>query len=100
MPLSFTARKRVRHNFGRIAEVVPMPNLIEVQRASYETFLMADTPAEERGDNGLEGVFRSVFPISDFSETSSLEFVRYEFEEPKYDVDECIQRGLTFAAPL
>ncbi len=100
MPLSFTARKRVRHNFGRIAEVVPMPNLIEVQRASYETFLMADTPAEERGDNGLEGVFRSVFPISDFSETSSLEFVRYEFEEPKYDVDECIQRGLTYAAPL
>ncbi|WP_416898293.1 MAG: DNA-directed RNA polymerase subunit beta [Minwuia sp.] len=100
MPLSFTARKRVRHTFGRIAEVVPMPNLIEVQRASYETFLLADTPAEQRGDNGLEGVFKSVFPISDFSETSSLEFVRYEFEEPKYDVDECMQRGLTFAAPL
>jgi len=100
MPLSFTARKRVRHNFGRIAEVVPMPNLIEVQRASYETFLLADMPAEERGDNGLEGVFKSVFPISDFSETSSLEFVRYEFEEPKYDVDECMQRGITYAAPL
>jgi DNA-directed RNA polymerase subunit beta len=100
MSLSFTARKRVRHTFGRIAEVVPMPNLIEVQRASYETFLLADMPAEERGDNGLEGVFKSVFPISDFSETSSLEFVRYEFEEPKYDVDECMQRGLTFAAPL
>jgi len=100
MPLSFTARKRVRHNFGRIAEVVPMPNLIEVQRASYETFLLADMPAEQRGDNGLEGVFKSVFPISDFSETASLEFVRYEFEEPKYDVDECMQRGLTYAAPL
>ncbi len=77
-----------------------MPNLIEVQRASYETFLLADIPAEQRGDNGLEGVFKSVFPISDFSETSSLEFVRYEFEEPKYDVDECMQRGLTYAAPL
>ncbi|MEC9345737.1 MAG: DNA-directed RNA polymerase subunit beta [Pseudomonadota bacterium] len=100
MPLSFTARKRVRHTFGRIAEVVQMPNLIEVQRASYETFLMATVPPSERTDTGLEGVFRSVFPISDFSDTSSLEFVRYEFEEPKYDVDECIQRGLTFAAPL
>ncbi|MDF1722439.1 MAG: DNA-directed RNA polymerase subunit beta, partial [Minwuia sp.] len=77
-----------------------MPNLIEVQRASYEKFLMADIAAELRGDNGLEGVFRSVFPISDFSETASLEFVAYEFEEPKYDVDECVQRGLTYAAPL
>ena len=100
MPLSFTARKRVRHSFGRIGEVIAMPNLIEVQRASYEKFLMADIPADQRDDTGLESVFRSVFPISDFSETASLEFVSYEFEEPKYDVDECVQRGLTFAAPL
>ena len=100
MPLSYTARKRVRHSFGRIGEVVAMPNLIEVQRASYETFLMADIPADQRTDTGLESVFRSVFPISDFSDTAKLEFVSYEFEEPKYDVDECVQRGLTFAAPL
>jgi len=100
MPLSFTARKRVRHSFGRIGEVIAMPNLIEVQRASYEKFLMADIPADQRDDTGLESVFRSVFPISDFSETASLEFVSYEFEEPKYDVDECVQRGLTYAAPL
>ena len=100
MPLSFTARKRVRHSFGRISEVIAMPNLIEVQRASYEKFLMADIPVDQRDDTGLESVFRSVFPISDFSETASLEFVSYEFEEPKYDVDECVQRGLTYAAPL
>ncbi len=77
-----------------------MPNLIEVQKASYDQFLMVDEPAGGRLDEGLQAVFRSVFPISDFSGTSMLEFVRYEFEQPKYDVDECRQRGMTFAAPL
>src|SRR5437667_3525878 len=77
-----------------------MPNLIEVQQASYDQFLMVDEPVGGRLDEGLQAVFRSVFPISDFSGTSMLEFVRYEFEPPKYDVDECRQRGMTYAAPL
>jgi DNA-directed RNA polymerase subunit beta len=97
---TFTGRKRVRKFFGHIKEVAEMPNLIEVQKASYDQFLMVDEPVGGRLDEGLQAVFRSVFPISDFSGTSMLEFVRYEFEQPKYDVDECRQRGMTFAAPL
>jgi len=100
MAQSFTGRKRVRRYFGKIREIATMPNLIEVQRASYEQFLQADVTAERRTIEGLEAVFRSVFPITDFAETSTLEFVKYEFEEPKYDVDECRQRGMTYAAPL
>ncbi|MGO4717299.1 DNA-directed RNA polymerase subunit beta [Bradyrhizobium sp. 2TAF24] len=97
---TFTGRKRVRKFFGQIKEVAEMPNLIEVQKASYDQFLMVEEPAGGRPDEGLQAVFKSVFPISDFSNTSMLEFVRYEFEAPKYDVDECRQRGMTFAAPL
>jgi DNA-directed RNA polymerase subunit beta len=97
---TFTGRKRVRKFFGHIKEVAEMPNLIEVQKASYDQFLMVAEPPGGRQDEGLQAVFRSVFPISDFSGTSMLEFVRYEFEAPKYDVDECRQRGMTFAAPL
>src|SRR3569623_464331 len=97
---TFTGRKRVRKFFGHIREVAEMPNLIEVQKASYDQFLMVDEPQGGRLDEGLQAVFRSVFPINDFSGTSQLEFVRYEFEQPKYDVDECRQRGMTYAAPL
>jgi len=97
---SFTARKRVRKTFGRIAEASRMPNLIEVQKSSYDAFLQMDDQPDQRADVGLQEVFKSVFPIRDFSERSMLEFVRYELEEPKYDVEECQQRGLTFAAPL
>jgi DNA-directed RNA polymerase subunit beta len=93
-------RKRIRKFFGKIKEVAEMPNLIEVQKASYDQFLMVDEPKGGRGDEGLQAVFRSVFPISDFSNTALLEFVKYTFEAPKYDVDECRQRGMTFAAPL
>ena len=100
LALSFTGRKRVRKSFGRIPSITTMPNLIEVQKSSYESFLMMNMVADTRPDAGLQGVFKSVFPIKDFSETSSLEFVKYEFEPPKYDVDECMQRGMTFAAPL
>ncbi len=96
----FTGRKRVRKFFGHIREVAVMPNLIEVQKASYDQFLMVDEPKGGRGDEGLQAVFKSVFPISDFAGTALLEFVKYEFEPPKYDVDECRQRGMTFAAPL
>src|SRR5262244_4002098 len=97
---TFTGRKRVRKFFGHIKEVAEMPNLIEVQKASYDQFLMVDEPTGGRLDEGLQAVFKSVFPIKDFSNTSELHFVSYEFDPPKYDVDECRQRGMTFAAPL
>ncbi len=97
---SFTGRKRIRKSFGRIPEVVAMPNLIDVQRASYEAFLQMHTAPDSRTKTGLQEVFTSVFPIDDFAGRGRLEFVSYELEEPKYDVEECIQRGLTFAAPL
>jgi DNA-directed RNA polymerase subunit beta len=100
MAQTFTGRKRVRKFFGKIQEVAEMPNLIEVQKASYDQFLLVREPIGGRPDEGLQAVFKSVFPISDFSNTSMLEFVKYEFEAPKYDVDECRQRGMTYAAPL
>src|SRR5215203_6607593 len=100
MAQSFTGKKRIRFSFGRIAEAVQMPNLIEVQRSSYEQFLQRETRAVDRRDEGVEAVFKSVFPIKDFNERALLEYVSYEFEEPKYDVEECIQRDMTYAAPL
>ena len=97
---SFTGKKRIRKSFGRIPEAVQMPNLIEVQRASYEQFLQREVRPGQRKDQGIEAVFKSVFPIKDFNERAILEYVSYEFEEPKYDVEECIQRDMTYAAPL
>ena len=100
MAISFTGKKRIRKTFGRIPEVAQMPNLIEVQRASYDHFLQMGVEAENRVNVGLQEVFRSVFPIRDFSERAQLDFVRYELETPKYDVEECQQRGMNYAAPL
>jgi DNA-directed RNA polymerase subunit beta len=100
MASSFTGRKRIRKSFGRIPEAVQMPNLIEVQRSSYEQFLQRETRVADRRDEGIEAVFKSVFPIKDFNERALLEYISYEFEEPKYDVEECIQRDMTYAAPL
>ena len=97
---TYNGRKRIRKQFGSIGEVAEMPNLIEVQKSSYDDFLMVKEPPGGRAEQGLQAVFRSVFPISDFSGRATLEFVRYEFEPPKYDVDECQQRDMTFAAPL
>jgi len=97
---SITAKKRIRKSFGRIPEVTTMPNLIEVQRQSYENFLQMLVTHDRREVIGLEEVFRSVFPIKDFADRAALDFVRYELEAPKYDVEECHQRGLTYAAPL
>jgi DNA-directed RNA polymerase subunit beta len=100
MAQTFTGRKRVRKVFGHVKEVGEMPNLIEVQKASYDQFLLMDPPKGGRANEGLQSVFKSVFPISDFAQTAQLEFVKYEYEAPKYDVDECRQRGMTYAAPL
>ena len=97
---SYTGRKRVRKSFGRIPTVVPMPNLIEVQKNSYESFLQRNVARPDREEAGLQEVFKTVFPIQDFSEKGTLEFVDYDFEEPVYDVEECQQRGMTYAAPL
>src|ERR1700678_3298280 len=100
MAQTFTGRKRVRKVFGHVKEVGEMPNLIEVQKASYDQFLLMDPPKGGRPNEGLQAVFKSVFPIKDFADTAHLEFVKYEYEAPKYDVDECRQRGMTFSAPL
>ncbi len=93
-----TAKKRIRKIFGDIHEVVQMPNLIEVQRESYEQFLRSDKATGYV--SGLEKTLRSVFPIRDFAGTAELDFVHYELEEPKYDTTECRQRGITYAAPM
>src|SRR5450631_298618 len=91
---------RARKTFAKIAKIIDIPNLIDIQKQSYEKFLQKDIVLDKREDLGLQGVFKSVFPIKDFSETSSLEFVSYTLDKPKYDVDECRQRGMTFAAPI
>src|ERR671926_322032 len=91
---------RARKSFAKIGKIIDIPNLIDIQKQSYEKFLQKDVPLEKREDVGLQGVFKSVFPIKDFSETSSIEFVSYALDKPKYDVDECRQRGMTFAAPI
>ncbi len=98
--LSFTGSKRIRRSYGRIPEVLQMPNLIAMQRQSYEAFLQMNTLAEKRVRAGLQEVFMAIFPIRDFSDRAVLDFVRYDFEEPKYDTEECQQRGMTYAAPL
>ena len=97
---SVASRKRIRKFFGKGIEVAEMPNLIEVQRESYEQFLQMAEPEGGRKTEGLQAVFKGVFPISDFQGQSVLEFKRYEFEQPKFDVEECQQRGMTYAAPL
>src|SRR5438094_5463486 len=91
---------RVRKNYAKITKIIDIPNLIDIQKNSFQKFLQADTPPDQRQDIGLQGVFKSVFPIKDFNETASLEFVSYHLEKPKYDVEECRQRGMTFAAPI
>src|SRR6201986_1940459 len=91
---------RARKTFAKLKQVIEIPNLIDIQKRSYDKFLQIDIPIDKREDIGLQGVFKSVFPIKDFSEPSSLEFVSYNLEKPKYDVDECRARGMTFAAPI
>ena len=100
MALSLTEKKRIRKSFGRLPATVEMPNLIEVQKTSYEAFLQLGPANERRPDEGLGSVFKSVFPIKEFSERSLLEYVSYEYESPKFDVEECQQRDLTYSAPL
>ncbi len=95
-----TSNFRLRRSFGKIKKILDIPDLIEIQRRSYEEFLQWNVPLDKRADTGLQAVFKSVFPIKDFNETASLEFVGYDLGTPKYDVDECHQRGMTYGAPL
>ncbi len=100
MPQTYAGQKRIRKYFGKIREVLEMPNLIEVQKSSYDLFLKSGDQPDPMDGEGIKGVFQSVFPIKDFNETAVLEFVKYELEQPKFDVEECQQRDLTYAAPL
>ena len=100
MAQTFLGQKRLRKYYGKIREVLEMPNLIQVQKASYDLFLKSGDQPDPTEGEGIMGVFQSVFPIKDFNETSILEFVKYELEKPKYDVEECQQRDMTYSAPL
>lgn len=100
MVQTYSGRKRIRKFFGKIHEVAQMPNLIEVQKKSYDYFLNSGTEDQPIDGEGLHGVFQSVFPIKDFNETSLLEYVQYTLEAPKYDTEECQQRDMTYSAPL
>ena len=100
MKRSFTLKHNVRKSFGKIPELLEMPNLLEIQKNSYELFLQKNVKPDNRKDIGLQAVFNKVFPIKDFSGKAELQFVKYELENPKYDVKECIQRGGTYASLL
>ncbi|WP_437999092.1 DNA-directed RNA polymerase subunit beta [Sorangium sp. So ce185] len=100
MPSVVQSNFRVRKNLGRVRRIIDVPNLIDIQKSSYDKFLQMSVPPNEREEVGLQAVFRSVFPIKDFNGTSELVFVSYNLEPPKYDVDECRQRGMTYSAPI
>ncbi|SMH48568.1 DNA-directed RNA polymerase subunit beta [Maritimibacter sp. HL-12] len=100
MAQTYLGQKRLRKYFGKIREVLEMPNLIEVQKSSYDLFLKSGEGEQPTDGDGIQGVFQSVFPIKDFNETAVLEFVKYELETPKYDVEECMERDMTYSAPL
>ena len=100
MAQSYLGQKRLRKYYGKIREVLEMPNLIQVQKSSYELFLNSGDQLAPLDGEGINGVFQSVFPIKDFNETAILEFVKYDLEKPKYDVEECQQRDMTYSAPL
>jgi DNA-directed RNA polymerase subunit beta len=100
MAYSIANNQLLRKHFAKIKKIIDIPNLIDIQKVSYQRFLQVDLPPSARQNIGLEAVFRSVFPIRDFSGTCSLEYVAYTLGTPKYDVEECHQRGMTFASPV
>jgi len=90
----------LRKDYSRIGKIIDIPNLIDIQKKSYQQFLQVGVKSEGRTDIGLQGVFKSIFPIKDYSGTATLDFVGYALEEPKYTVEECQQRGMTYASPM
>ena len=100
MPYPVKYGKRERLSFGKIPEILDLPDLIEIQKSSYEEFLERNTLPEERKDKGLQAIFNEIFPIFDFSETNQLQFVSYSLGSPKYDINECQSRGFSYALPV
>ena len=100
MPSTLENRHRIRRSFGSLTAPIQVPHLLKIQLDSFERFLQRDVPPDQREDKGLETVFRSVFPVSDFSGSSTLEYVHYRLGDPKYSVEECRVRGVTFACPV
>ena len=100
MPGADGVSKRLRRSYGKIDKIIDIPNLIDMQKESYQRFLQKDVPPEARQEMGLHGAFRSVFPIHDFSGTASLEFVKYSFEDVKYDEEDCLAKGMTYDQSL
>ena len=100
MELSFTEKKSIRKNFGKLKEILSIPNLIDVQKKSYQEFLASGSIGELNLQKGLSRVFKNIFPIEEISEKATLEFLSFRLEKPKFDVDECRQRDLTYSASL
>ena len=100
MRLSFTEKKNIRKNFGKLKETLSIPNLIEVQKNSYKDLTENKLNVESHLVKGFDRVFKSIFPIEDINDKASLEYVSYRLEKPKFDVEECITRGLTYSAAL
>ena len=100
MGLSFTEKKSIRKNFGKLKEILSIPNLIDVQKKSYQQFLNIGNVSEINLQKGLHRVFKNTFPIEEISEKATLEFLSFRLEKPKFNVDECRQRDLTYSASL
>ncbi|WP_353980793.1 DNA-directed RNA polymerase subunit beta [Salinicola endophyticus] len=100
MAYSYTEKKRIRKDFGKLPQVMDVPYLLAIQLDSYYDFLQQDRAPEERLDTGLHAAFQSVFPIESFSGNAALEYVSYRFGTPAFDVKECQLRGVTYSAPL
>ena len=100
MQLSFTEKKSIRKNFGKLKEILSIPNLIEVQKESYKQFLSSNKISDENLKKGLEKVFKSIFPIEELSDKATLEYLSFRLEKPKFDVEECRQRDLTYSSAL
>ena len=100
MSLDHINTKKIRKSFGKIPLVTSLPNLVEVQKRSFDNFLQLRTDPEKRDNIGLHSIFKSVFPIHDYAERASVDYISYKLGVPKYDVEECTQRGMTFGTPL
>ena len=103
MELSFTEKKSIRKNFGKLKEILSIPNLIEVQKKSYKQFLESKASRESKNlrlQKGLDRVFKSIFPIEELSDKATLEYLSFRLEKPKFDVEECRQRDLTYSSSL
>ena len=100
MDLSFTEKKSIRINFGKLKEILSIPNLIDIQKKSYEQFLSFDSANRKDLQRGLDRVFKSIFPIEELSDKATLEYLSFRLDKPKFNVDECRQRDLTYSSSL